>query len=221
MLDKGVYIPSAEASVRSDLVFKAGAAMQAAPGLFVGVSPSVATYSRLAQAVSITDYGNAQDSLDAQLAREQRRLLYPGFGVGWDFGAIYEILPAELRVGAAAKNLFLTMDDEGVPASYSVGVAYLPALLRKQGMLRYVNLAADLEDFTAGKPFLAKVNLGAEMNMTLAQIRGGLRGGYPCYGLGLNLLVFQFEFLSWADEFGRYVGQLEDRHYLFSVRLGI
>jgi hypothetical protein len=29
------------------------------------------------------------------------------------------------------------------------------------------------------------------------------------------------EFTTWADEAGLYVGQLEDRHYLFGVRLGI
>ena len=55
----------------------------------------------------------------------------------------------------------------------------------------------------------------------LAQIRGGFKGGYPTYGLLLNLLFLQMEFTTWAEEAGLYVGQLEDRHYLFGVRLGI
>jgi hypothetical protein len=29
------------------------------------------------------------------------------------------------------------------------------------------------------------------------------------------------EFTSWAEEAGLYVGQLEDRHYLLSFRMGI
>ena len=113
------------------------------------------------------------------------------------------------------------MDRIRVPITYSVGVAYLPAVLRKQGMLRYVNFAVDIQDVLADKAFVGKLNMGAEMNMSLAQLRGGFKGGYPCYGLLANLYFMQMEFTSWAEEAGLYVGQLEDRHYLLSFRLGI
>ena len=63
--------------------------------------------------------------------------------------------------------------------------------------------------------------MGAEMNLFLAQIRGGFKGGYPCYGLVLNLIMMQMEFTTWAEEAGLYVGQLEDRHYLMGIRIGI
>jgi hypothetical protein len=221
MLDKGIYIPAASAHVRTDLVAKVAGAIQPFPGLSIGISPTLATYNTFDQSLSIQEYATAADTLEARLQDEKERIYRPGFGFGVTAGALYDIVPTELRVGAVVYNMFLSIDHDPVPVTYSVGVAYLPAMLRKQGMLRYVNFALDIEDVMADKAFLGKLNMGAEMNMSLAQLRGGFKGGYPCYGLLANLYFMQMEFTSWAEEAGLYVGQLEDRHYLLSFRLGI
>ncbi|MDB5106146.1 MAG: hypothetical protein JWP91_3835 [Fibrobacteres bacterium] len=221
MLDKGIYIPSASARVRTDFVAKVAGAVQVYPGLSIGLSPTIATYNNFEQSLSIQQYATASDTLEARLAEEKRRIYRPGFGFGVSAGALYDIIPTELRVGAVIYNLFLSMHNDRVPATYSLGLAYLPAVLRKQGMLRYVNFALDIEDVMADKSFLGKLNMGAEMNLSLAQIRGGFKGGYPCYGLLANLYFMQMEFTSWAEEAGLYVGQLEDRHYLLGFRMGI
>ncbi len=221
MLDKGIYIPSAQARVRTDLVFKLAGAVNPLPGLSFGLSPTLATYSIFEQSLSMQEYATAIDTLNAKIEREKEMIYRPRFGLGFTAGVLYDIIPTELKVGAVMYNLFLNLNDDKVPASYSVGIAYLPAILKKQGMLRYVNFAVDIEDVFGHGYFLSKLNMGAEMNLSLAQLRGGYKGGYPCYGLLLNLLMVQFEFTSWAEEAGLYVGQLEDRHYLMSVRLGI
>lgn len=221
MLDKGIYIPSAASRIRTDFVAKVAGAVQPLPGLCIGLSPTVATFHVLEQSISIQDYATAGDTLQDQLDAEQERIYRPGFGFGLSAGALYDIVPTELRVGAVFYNLFLSIDHRDVPVTYSFGLAYLPAVLRNQGLLRYVNFALDIEDAFADKDFLQKVDFGAEMNMSLAQIRGGFKGGYPCYGLLANLFILQFEFTSWAEEAGLYVGQLEDRHYMFGIRMGI
>ena len=221
MLDKGIYIPAASARVRTDLVLKLAGAIQPLPGLSIGLSPTLATYSTFEQSLSIQEYASAADTLQARLDDEKKRIYEPGFGLGFTTGALYDIIPTELRVGAVVYDMFLSMDHDQVPMTYSVGMAYLPAILRKQGMLRYVNFALDIQDVLADKSFWGKLNMGAEMNMSLAQLRGGFKGGYPCYGLLANLYFMQMEFTSWAEEAGLYVGQLEDRHYLLSFRLGI
>lgn len=221
MLDKGIYIPSASARVRTDLVLKIAGAIQPLPGLSVGLSPTLATYSVLQQSLNLQEYATALDTLQAKIALEKDRIYEPGFGLGVTGGLLYDIVPTELRIGAVVYNLFLSVNGDQVPVTYSVGVAYLPAVLRKQGMLRYVNFDVDIQDAFGPGYFLGKLNLGAEMNLSLAQIRGGFKGGYPCFGLLLNLFFMQMEFTSWADEAGLYVGQLEDRHYLMSLRLGI
>lgn len=221
MLDKGIYMPSAAAKVRTDFAMKIAGAIDLLPGLSIGLSPTMATYSSFEQSLSLQEYGTASDTIQAKIAEEQEKFYKPGFGIGYTAGILYDIIPTELRVGAVMYNLFLTMDNEKVPATYSVGVAYLPAMLRKQGMLRYVNFALDIQDVLADRAFLGKLNMGAEMNLSLAQVRGGLKGGYPTYGLLLNLLFLQMEFTTWAEEAGLYVGQLEERHYLFGVRMGI
>ena len=221
MLDKGIYVPSAAARVRTDLVAKVAGAIQPFPGLSIGVSPTAATYSTFEQTISIQEYATASDTLQARIDSEKERIYRPGFGFGVTAGVLYDIVPTELRVGAVVYNMFLTMDNDKVPMTYSVGLAYLPAVLRKQGMLRYVNFALDLQDVMADKAFLGKVTMGAEMNLSLAQLRGGFKAGYPTYGLVANLFFMQMEFTSWAEEAGLYVGQLEDRHYLFGLRMGL
>lgn len=221
MLDKGVYMPAAAAEVRTDFSVRVAGAIDVAPGLSFGLSPVVATYRTFQQSLSLQEYGTAADTLSAQIEKEQERIYKPGFGMGLTAGLLYDIIPTELRVGAVMYNLFLTMDGDRVPATYSVGLAYLPAVLRKQGLLRYVNFALDIENVFDDSPFLGRLNMGAEMNLSLAQVRGGLKGGYPTYGLVLNLLFLQLEFASWADEGGLYVGQYEERHYLFGMRMGI
>ena len=221
LLDKGIYIPSAAARVRTDFVAKVAGSVQPLPGLCIGLSPTVATYHTFEQSISIQEYATASDTLQSRLDDEQQRIYRPGFGFGLTAGALYDIVPTELRVGAVVYNLFLSIDNDPVPATYSLGLAYLPAVLRNQGLLRYLNFALDIEDAFADKDFLEKVDFGAEMNMSLAQIRGGFKGGYPCYGLLANLFILQLEFTSWAEEAGLYVGQLEDRHYMFGVRMGI
>ncbi len=221
MLDKGIYIPAAHALVRTDLVFKLAGAVEPIPGLCLGLSPTLATYSTFSQSLSLQEYSTAADTLTARIDREKAKIYRPGFGLGFTGGILYDIIPTELKIGAVAYNLFLTMDKDQVPVTYSVGLAYLPAILRKQGMLRYVNFDLDIEDVFGPGYFLGKLNMGAEMNLSLAQLRGGFKGGYPCYGLVLNLLMVQMEFTSWAEEAGLYVGQLEDRHYLMGLRLGI
>jgi hypothetical protein len=221
MLDKGIYIPSAVAHVRTDFVAKIAGAIQPYEGLSIGLSPTIATYNTFEQSISIQEYATAADTLQARLAEEKRRIYKPGFGFGMSAGALYDIVPTELRVGAVVNNMFLKIDNDPVPITYSFGLAYLPAVLRKQGLLRYVNFALDVEDAFADKDFLGKLNFGAEMNLSLAQLRGGFKGGYPCYGLMANLFILQMEFTSWAEEAGLYVGQIEDRHYMFGIRMGI
>jgi hypothetical protein len=221
MLDKGIYIPAADARVRTDFVAKIAGAIQPWPGLSIGLSPTVATYSTFEQSISIQEYATASDTLQARISREKERIYRPGFGIGFTAGALYDIVPTELRVGVVAYDMFLSINNDRVPVTYSVGAAYLPAVLRKQGMLRYVNFAVDVEDVFADKDFLGKLNMGAEMNLSLAQLRGGFKGGYPCYGLMANFFIMQLEFTSWADEAGLYVGQIEDRHYMLGLRLGI
>jgi hypothetical protein len=221
MLDKGIYIPAAASRIRTDFVAKVAGAVQPLPGLCIGLSPTVATFRILEQSISIQEYASAGDTLQNQLDAEQERIYRPGFGFGLSAGALYDIVPTELRIGAVIYNLFLSIDRKDVPVTYSFGLAYLPAVLRNQGLLRYVNFAVDIEDAFADKDFLQKVDFGGEMNLSLAQIRGGFKGGYPSYGLLANLYILQFEFTSWAEEAGLYVGQLEDRHYMFGLRLGI
>ncbi len=220
-LDKGIYIPNGKAAVRTDLVFRVAGAVDVWPGLSVGVAPIMATYSFIEQGIGMEEVQTVSDTLNRKIDDEAGRIYEPGFGFGVSVGVLYDIVPTELRIGAVVDNLFLEINDDPVPASYSVGLAYLPAIFRNQGLLRHMNLALDWRDIGSQKPILTNLNFGGEMDLTLARLRGGFKGGYPTFGLGINLFIMQMEFTSWADEKGLYAGQWEDRHYLLAFRLGI
>ncbi len=220
-LDKGIYLPKGNAAVRTDLVFRVAAAADIWKGLSFGIAPIMATYSFVEQGIGFDEIQTVADTLNVKIDKEASRIYEPGFGFGVSMGLLYDIVPTELRVGAVVDNLFLKINDDPVPASYSLGIAYLPAIFRNQGMMRHVNLALDWRDIGSDRPILTNLNFGGEMDLTLARLRGGFKGGYPTFGLGLNLFIMQMEFTSWADERGLYAGQWEERHYLLSFRLGI
>lgn len=151
------------------------------------------------------------------------------WGHGLDFGVLWFQTPG-LRFAGAVQNVGMKWYGQFVTPDLSVGTAWAPRpFQRNDKWSRKINFAMSLGDLledTLGYKPLSKINIGAEWEQTVlphtlvGRVSVGLKGGYPTAGVSGTLLhIFRGEFLTYAEEGGKFTGQKEVRSYM--VRLGI
>lgn len=62
-----------------------------------------------------------------------------------------------------------------------------------------------------------KIHIGTELSLPLIDVRAGYNQGYLSYGIGINLLIFQLDAVSYTEELGVYPGQAGDPRYMVSL----
>lgn len=151
------------------------------------------------------------------------------WGHGLDFGFIWFQTPG-LRYGGSIQNVGMKLYDKFVTPDLSLGVAWAPRpFQRNDKWSRKINFAMSgselLEDTLGYKP-LSKINIGAEWEQTVlphtlvGRVSVGVKGGYYTAGVSGMLLHFlKGEFLTYAEEAGKFTGDEEKRYYM--VRMGI
>lgn len=58
-----------------------------------------------------------------------------------------------------------------------------------------------------------KIHMGTEINLPIVDVRAGFYQGYTTYGLGMDLLFFQFDAALYTVETGAYPGQTPDQRF--------
>ncbi|MDR1759452.1 MAG: hypothetical protein LBR60_02880 [Fibrobacter sp.] len=188
----------------------------------------------------VSNFENIADTLENRYEESRSDFFsYENIGYGMDFGVLYQATRT-LRVGASLRDIFFNeVYDERIRPNLTVGLNYSPRMFnRNTAYARKVNIAFDFEDALdneRGYKPLSHLNAGLEVEQVLAAIpgyesayrflklrlAGGLKGGYPTAGIGLEVLrFFDFEFATWAEERGYYTGQAEERFYMAQVSLG-
>lgn len=81
--------------------------------------------------------------------------------------------------------------------------------------LEYKMVNSSSSDVQVGK----KIHAGLELELPAITLRGGFYQGYYTYGASFDFWVFQMDFASYAVELGEYVGQQEDRRYMFQLTM--
>jgi hypothetical protein len=153
---------------------------------------------------------------------------------GWDFAAgldlgILRFLPGDVLAAARLGDLGLR-DRQGNPATpiLDVGVAWTPARFRiGAGWARSLAVGTQWRDaLDADGPALGHLDVSAQVRQNLApsgiEIRSsvGLRGGWPCGGLGLSLGPVHLDVASWAEDLDRVLGRTPLRHWDARIQLG-
>lgn len=153
------------------------------------------------------------------------------WGHGMDFGLIWFQTPG-LRYGAAIQNVGMKFYGKFVTPDLSAGLAWAPRpFQRNDKWSRKINFAMSatelLEDTLGYKP-LSKINVGAEWEQTViphtivGRVSVGLKGGYPTAGVSGMLLHFlKGEFLTYAEEGGKFTGDKENRYYMVRAGIGL
>ncbi len=190
--------------------------------------------------VDVSNFENITDTLDNRYNDSRSDFFsHENIGYGMDFGLLYQATRT-LRVGASLRDVFFNeIYGERILPNLTVGLNYSPRVFnRNTAYARKVNMALDFEDALNDergyKPF-SHLNAGLEVEQVLVAIpgyesayrflklrlAGGLKGGYPTAGVGLEVFrFFDFEFATWAEERGYYTGQSEERFYMAQVSLG-
>ncbi len=153
------------------------------------------------------------------------------WGHGLDFGFIWFQSPG-LRYGGAIQNVGMKLYDRFQTPDLSLGLAWAPRRFqRNDKWSRKINFALSttelLEDTLGYKP-LSKLNFGAEWEQTViphvivGRISAGVKGGYYTAGVSGTLVhLFRGEFLTYADEGGKFTGAVENRYYMFRIGIGL
>jgi hypothetical protein len=153
------------------------------------------------------------------------------WGHGLDFGVIWFQTPG-LRFAGTIQNVGMKFYHEFVTPDLAVGMAWAPKRFqRNDKWSRKINFglsATKLLDDTLGYKPLSKLNFGAEWEQTVlphilvGRVSVGAKGGYPTAGVSGTLLhVFRGEFLTYAEEGGKFTGQTENRFYMVRLGLGL
>ncbi|MBK8804150.1 MAG: hypothetical protein IPN71_19245 [Fibrobacteres bacterium] len=191
----------------------------------VSTSKQSREYDVLQLKDSAVNYG--QDLLRAS-ASDLRRSEEWGHGI--DLGMLWYHKPG-LRYGASLQNLGMKQGGQFVTPTLSVGMAWSPRFIQSnRAWSRKMNFAMSLDNVledTLGYKPLSKLNLGGEYEMTfipfvlVGRVSGGLMGGYPTFGAsGTILTILRGDFLTYAEEGGRFTGEKENRYWMGRVGVG-
>ena len=153
------------------------------------------------------------------------------WGHGLDFGILWFQTPG-LRFAGAIQNVGMKFYGKFVTPDLATGIAWAPRpFQRNDKWSRKINFAFSatelLEDTLGYKP-LSKLNVGAEWEQTViphtlvGRVSVGLKGGYPTAGVsGTILHTLRGEFLTYAEEGGKFTGDEEKRSYMVRFGIGI
>ncbi|MEA3506580.1 MAG: DUF5723 family protein, partial [Elusimicrobiota bacterium] len=144
--------------------------------------------------------------------------LEPGFGFGWDLGALYEFtdrldLSFVIRNFLSSRIAYPDGSAEVIKGEVDFGAAYK--------LNDSIMLAADVQNFkpedTYKSTLFTKLYIGGQYSpIDFVKLRGGFYQGYPSFGAGLfNILNYSF----YGRELGRYPGMIPEWNHVFSLSL--
>lgn len=231
-IDRGALTPKAALELKSISALEFATARAFLDDrLSLGFGYRVLSVNRQYREYDILQLKDSANQYGTDLARESLTDLRRSseWGHGIDLGALWYQQPG-LRYGASVQNLGMKQSGQFVTPALSVGLAWSPRFIQNnKRWSRKMNLALSLDNLledTLGYKPLSKLNMGAEYEMTfipfvlIGRLSGGLMGGYPTFGAsGTLFTIFRGDFLTYAEEAGRFTGDKENRYWM--VRGGI
>ncbi len=170
------------------------------------------------------------DNLDDYINDE---LLKKGGSVVFDAGIIFTPFPNSLlnpSFGISVMNIgdLEVNSTTVIPQTVNIGFAIRSRLFKGSHFFQNIALGIDLRDITKNykedEDWGKRLYMGGEMDVFKSShltftIRGGFYQGYPSFGAELHFLFIDAQFVSYAEELGKYAGERKSRNYL--VELGI
>jgi hypothetical protein len=134
-------------------------------------------------------------------------------GVGIDVGTMVPV-NKELTLALVAQDL-VTFGDVTPTPSVNVGAHYK--------LWSRVHFVADYRDMfnEMDRPMPMHVHLGAEVDLTMLRLRGGLYQGYPTLGIGFNLWLIKIDAAYYTEELGDKLGHSPEDNIALEFQFGL
>ncbi len=153
-----------------------------------------------------------------------------------DIGVIYTVKTFEdnskIDVGLSIRDIGgINLGGTLLPTRVSIGGAYifsLSEILYLPNMLKKNFVSLDFQDLFFGyqdKDFFRRIHIGigSELfnlgDIVAMNLRLGVNGGYPAFGLGLKLAIITFDYALYGEELGIYAGQDVDIRNSFALSI--
>ncbi|MDA3792245.1 MAG: DUF5723 family protein, partial [Elusimicrobia bacterium] len=144
--------------------------------------------------------------------------LKPGYGFGWDWGALYEYSDSwdfsfVIKDFLSSRISYSNGNAEVIVPEVNFGASYK--------LMEPLTLTADVRNFkfedTYKSTFFTKLYLGGEYSLGwLLKLRGGFYQGYPSFGVGLlNIIDYSF----YGRELSRYPGLNPEWNHALSLKI--
>ncbi len=215
-------LPNLDADYYADYVFFGG--------MGVPLIPKILDIGFIAK--RITRYAGGGDVSAATLAYLDSDLLedmasQTGVAYGVDFGAKL-VLPGEWKPSAAfawqdiGNTKFSFSESSPAPATINDRMNLALGLEREFGGFVTFRPAVEVKMLNGSSTevqLAKKLHAGLELEFPALTLRGGFNQGYYTYGASFDFWLFQIDVASYAVELGEYVGQNEDRRFIFQLSM--
>lgn len=214
--------PSFNTYFLNDSAYVLGGAVAIGPESYLGMN-----FKRVNRWGGVTkDLGLSTVASGVSLDKIGQNFDNKGTGYGVDFAVMTE-LPLPLKPTFA-----LVWQDVGNTAFTQTSGTDAPPHIT-QNLSAGAGVGFDLPglDWTAGAELRhllepdvqigKKIHLGTEVSLPMIDLRGGISQGYFSYGVGINVLIFHIDAVSYTEELGVYPGQVSDNRYAVSLSIDL
>ncbi len=217
--------PRVGANVHKDFVFSASVArgLNEDPRLFkdktsswLGATMKIATRKR-----GISEYSSRDFSaLNPGILKDTDS---SGTALDFDFGGLWQLNnPLNSTIGIFVGNVLgssFSSDAGRLERQFGIGASIKPLTGDFERNERIVVGAEYFDDGGVGN-FFTRLRLGGEVKVADGmRVSGGVRSGYPTYGVSFEWRDLRLQFAQYSEELGRRPGDFEDRRYVIGGSL--
>lgn len=197
--------------------------------LSVGMSLKFRVQGGIYHEFSIQDLEALNGSDDSDTGPKIDDYVQGGYGLGADLGVLFTPMkPMAPTLGISITDFggtsFEKMDfgdtavgspDQVLP-SVNVGMSLRP--LESDSM--YLLTAVDMHSINQPFDFSKKLNLGLELGLgNIFRVQTGLHHGYLTAGMELDVGLLALRLATYSEEMGNTAGKIEDRRFVFQLKL--
>jgi hypothetical protein len=209
--DKGIYDPRVWGEGRASTVVALGISKPLSfltPGLIVGANVKYVERNKASLfTISGSDLGDVEETLQPvqdELKEDADKTIM------FDVGALYSLPVINAEVAGVFKSL-----GDGRGSSIDLGIA-------KRMWNNRLTLLADYIDFSDNNKenIFSKISIGAEYDLSIIAIRGGMNAGYPSLGCGLDLALLDIDAAYYTKELSKGPGGNGEGRYIVQFQIG-